>query len=373
MALSLIFRGIYSLEATLRRVTLRSARDGSRRISRAFKMRVALLEASHWHVPLYLAALERPGVEVVAVSDREAVKGPGIAERFSCAQYQSYQDLLKRTKIDFAFVFGRHVEMPTIGGALIDRKIPFAIEKPCGTTASSVATLRARAESAGVYVAVPFIFRVSELINAIRKAEGTLPTRLHHASFRFIVGPPSRYIASGSAWMLDPSQAGGGCTINVGTHFIDMFRMLTGNDVTTVAAVMNSRGHGGEVEDYSMLVMTASDGTVGTVETGYTFPSGKIEQREFSFALSSDANYYRSAPAGMLVSRRRDPDESRTTTVSVGLDTDPYYGVFVDRVLADVRAGVAPVAGLSEAEAVIRVLDAAYASARLGGRPQNVS
>ena len=121
-------------------------------------MRVALLEASHWHVPLYLAALERPGVEVVAVSDREAVKGPGIAERFGCPLYQSYQELLERTKIDFAFVFGRHVDMPVIGGALIDRNIPFAIEKPCGTTASSVATLRARAESAGLYVAVPFIF-----------------------------------------------------------------------------------------------------------------------------------------------------------------------------------------------------------------------
>jgi predicted dehydrogenase len=336
-------------------------------------MRVALLEASHWHVPLYLAALERPGVEVVAVSDREAVKGQGIAERFGCPLYQSYRELLERTKIDFAFVFGRHVDMPVIGGALIDRHIPFAIEKPCGTTATSVATLRARAESAGLYVAVPFIFRVSELVNAIRDAEGTLPTRLHHASFRFVVGPPSRYVASGSAWMLDPTQAGGGCTINVGTHFIDMFRMLTGEDVKTVAAVMNTRGHRGDIEDYSVLVMTAADGTVGTVETGYTFPSGKIEQREFSFAMSSDANYYRSSAAGMSVSRRRDPEDVRTTTVSVGLDTDPYYGTFVDRALADVRAGVPPVAGLGEAEAVMRVLDAAYASARLGGRPQNVS
>ena len=40
-------------------------------------MRVALLEVSHWHVPLYLDALEAPGIEVVAVSDAEHVEGRG--------------------------------------------------------------------------------------------------------------------------------------------------------------------------------------------------------------------------------------------------------------------------------------------------------
>ena len=38
-------------------------------------MRVAILEASHWHVPLYLEALETLGVEVVAVSDLEQNRG----------------------------------------------------------------------------------------------------------------------------------------------------------------------------------------------------------------------------------------------------------------------------------------------------------
>ena len=47
-------------------------------------MKVALLEASHWHVPLYLDALEAPGIEVVALSDAEQVKGEAIAARFGC-------------------------------------------------------------------------------------------------------------------------------------------------------------------------------------------------------------------------------------------------------------------------------------------------
>lgn len=36
-------------------------------------MKVALLEASHRHIPLYLDPLDAKGIEVVAVSDAEHV------------------------------------------------------------------------------------------------------------------------------------------------------------------------------------------------------------------------------------------------------------------------------------------------------------
>ncbi|MGF6509431.1 Gfo/Idh/MocA family oxidoreductase [Paraburkholderia sp. 32] len=101
-------------------------------------MKVALLEASHWHVPLYLDALEAPGIQVVAVSDAEQVKGQAIAARFRSTLYSSAYELLEREDVDFAFVFGRHSEMPTLAEAVIERKIPFALEKPCGVNMSQV-------------------------------------------------------------------------------------------------------------------------------------------------------------------------------------------------------------------------------------------
>lgn len=337
------------------------------------RMKVALLEASHWHVPLYLDALERNGAQVVGVSDRENSKGAQIAARFGCPLYESYSELLDRTSIDFAFAFGRHVDMPQIGKALIERRIPFAIEKPCGTSAAQVAELRANADAANLYVAVPFILRVGDLVRALRDSEGALPTRIHHASFRFVVGPLSRYVHSGSPWMLDPGQSGGGCTINVATHFVDLFRLVTGQEIKTVSATMSSRDPGGALEDFSAIVMTAADGAVGVIETGYTFPSDKVEQREFSFALSSETSYYRSGPDALRVTRRAELESTRVTTIPVGLDTDPCYGFFVERVLAEAKNGEHPIAGLREAEEVMRVLDAAYASARVGGAVQTLN
>ena len=173
-------------------------------------MKVALLEASHWHVPLYLDPLQARGVDVVAVSDMEHVKGPEVAACFDCKLYASSHDLIDRETIDFAFVFGRHAEMPKLAEALIARRIPFALEKPCGVSMAQVTHLRRLAEAASVYCAVPFIFRISDLLAALEGVETKIPSDFNFMSFRFIVGPPGRYEAAGSGWALDPRLSGGG-------------------------------------------------------------------------------------------------------------------------------------------------------------------
>ncbi|HEV8260325.1 MAG TPA: Gfo/Idh/MocA family oxidoreductase [Burkholderiales bacterium] len=334
-------------------------------------MKIALIEASHWHIPLYLPPLEAADIEVVAISDKENSKGKEIAARFNCRLYDSYEQLLDREQVDFVFAFGRHAEMPRIGEALVRRKIPFALEKPCGIRADDVTRLRQQAEAAGLYVAVPFIFRISDLFAAVKDIEGQIPTDFNHLQFRFIVGQPSRYVAAGAPWMLDPAIAGGGSTINVATHFLDLFRFFTGKEVATVSALMHSRTHGGAIEDYSVVTLATQDGVIGVIESGYSFPSTPDEQREFSFTLGSSRNYFRSG-ADRIEYRDRSDLPAGTRSRSIRLNTDVYYPIFVKQVLAEYRAGKAPVAGLRDAEAVMRIMDAAYASARQGGAPQKI-
>ena len=334
-------------------------------------MKVALLEASHWHVPLYLDALEAKGIEVVAVSDPEHVKGQAIAARFGSSLYSSSYELLDREQIDFAFAFGRHSEMPALAEALIARKIPFALEKPCGVSMAQVSRLRKLADEGKVYCAVPFIFRMSDLLSAIESIEGGIPSKFNYMSIRFIVGAPDRYAAAGAGWALDPAFSGGGSTINVATHFIDLFRLVTGKEVVRVLAIMNSRTHKGAVEDYSLLTMQTDDGVTGLVETGYSFPSTADEQREFSFTFSSDRMYAKSGPDRIEIRDRNDP-AAGTRSLRLRLETDVYYPLFVKRVLAEYHTGVKPIASLRDAEAMMQVMDAAYASARLGGAPQTL-
>lgn len=334
-------------------------------------MKVAILEANHWHVPLYLDPLETNGIEVVAVSDSENVRGQAIAARFNSRLYASSRELLDNETIDFAFAFGRHSEMPALAEELIARKIPFALEKPCGINLSQVARLRKLAEEANVYCAVPFIFRISDLLSAIKGIEGSIPSNFNYMSVRFVVGPPDRYTSAGCGWAIDPKFSGGGSTINVATHFIDFFRLITGKEVVRVSAIMNSRTHHGDVEDYSLLTMQTEDGVTGLVETGYSFPSTTDEQREFSFTFSSDRMYAKSGPDRIEIRDRKDLDGG-TRSLRLRLETDVYYPLFVKQVLAECRTGVKPIASLRDAEAVMQVMDAAYASARQGGAPQTL-
>ena len=334
-------------------------------------MKVALLEVSHWHVPLYLAALESPGIEVVAVSDAEHVKGEDIAGRFGCKLYSSGYELLEHEEVDFAFVFGRHSEMPALAEAVIARNIPFALEKPCGVNMSQVTRLRTLTEEANLYCAVPLIFRMSELLSSLQDAEGRIPSDFNFMSFRFVVGPPSRYEAAGAGWALDPLYSGGGSTINVATHFIDLFRLLTGKEIARVSATMNSRTHRGAVEDYSLLTMQTEDGVIGLVETGYSFPSTPDEQREFSFTLASDRMYAKSGPDRIEI-RNRNNLAAGTRSRRVQLETDIYYPLFVNRVLSECNSGAKPIASLRDAELMMQVMDAAYASARQGGALQTL-
>jgi predicted dehydrogenase len=329
-------------------------------------LKIAILESSHWHAPLYFPGLVRDDVAVVAVSDASNFNGNKVAERFGAKYYSSYEDLLDGEKVDLAFAFGSHAQMPQIAENLIKRGIPFSLEKPCGMNANDVERLRDLASAHSVYVAVPLIFRLSDLLGELRRLEASGRISFNHLSFRFIAGLLSRYPRSGSPWMLDRNLAGGGCTINLAVHFIDLLTLLTGERIVSVASMMSNKCSGEDVEDYSLLALTTQSGTVATIETGYTFPSDAKEQRDFSFSISSNQYYIKSCKDAFQL-RDHNNIEKGTQTRAVRLETDEYYPIFVEHVISSIKNSEPPIAGLDDVLSVMRVVDAAYQSAQNDG------
>ena len=325
-------------------------------------IRIAIIEANHWHAPLYLDAFKSPGIEVVAVSDAENGLGRRMAEQLGCRHYASYEELLRKEVVDFAFAFGRPVDMPRIGHALIEARIPHVIEKPCGIHLDAVRKLRQAAQAANLYVAVPFIFRVSPLLALIQSLEHTNPIDIQHLSFRFIAGPPSRYTTIGCGWMLDPAISGGGPTINLAIHFVDLIHCLTGEPIVRVGATMSSLAHGGQIEDFAALTVGTAKGVVGQIEAGYTFPSTADEQREFSFSIRSRQHYLRSIDDGVAIRRVAAPENGTELRV-IETNTDVLYPAFSLNALGEWQAGRTASSGLREAEAAMAVVEAAYRSA----------
>lgn len=331
-------------------------------------MRLALIEANHWHVPLYLDAIERSGARLVATCDSTGQTGTEFTRRFGSRSYPDLASLLSSEKLDYAFVFGRHLDMPSLADQMIAQRIPFMLEKPCGVRSSEVVRIARAAEAAGLHVAIPFIFRLSDLGRALLEGHAAAPSGIDHASFRFLAGPPQRYLKAGVPWMLDEPVSGGGPLINVGIHFVDLFRQLARDEIVSVSAEKTQHINGLSIEDFIAVRMSTRSGRIGTLECGYTFPSEPACQRELTVSVRSPCGIHYSAGEGLAFRTWRD-GIIQASTASLRLETDIYYADVVEQCLATATSGEPPFAGLEDVAAAMRIIEAAYASANRSGAP----
>ena len=325
-------------------------------------MRIVFIGVSHWHAPLYYGPAARlAGVEIVGVSDGDAVVAERVGRELETPSFLDYRELLEAVRPDFAFAFGRHCDLPAIALALVDAGLPFLVEKPAGLDAAQVQSIRDRARAKGLHAGTGFNFRVSDFVRKVQAVIGD--DSATHVSFRYIGGSPDRYRQAGCAWMLDPAQSGGGSTINLGVHFFDLFRLFSRGEPTEAAALMGNHTWGLPVEDYSAVVLR-SERCVGTVETGYTYPAptGVFDLR---FSLRT-ARHYVVARSDDVVEIRR-VDDGGVERFATPTSNAFWYPAFVAESLDRFARGLAPVADLDALAAAMKLVDAAYASDRVGG------
>ncbi len=324
-------------------------------------VRVAFFGVSHWHAPLYYrpaAALAH--VEIVGVSDADPSVAERVGHELGVPASVEPEQLLDR-RPEFAFAFGPHADMPALGNLLVDAGIPCVIEKPAGRTAADVEALRDRARDRGVHVGTGFNFRVSDWFQRLRQLTADDPATV--ARFSFISGPPERYRQLGCDWMLDAARSGGGCTINLAGHLIDLFRVFTASEPTLQSALMSNVSWREPIEDYSAIALR-SQRAVGMVETGYGFPAelGGFDQL-FSLRTAHAYVVVRSNDVIEITDARTfETEVLRTPTGNFR-----WYPAFVAESIDRFQKGQPPVADLDDLLVAMRVIDAAYAAS--GWRP----
>ncbi len=320
-------------------------------------MRIAILEISHWHVPLYLPAFTALGITPVAVSDEQ----PGYAERFAaqfsgCTPYVDYVELLDREKPDFVFSFGRYRLQPEIATNLLERRTPFVIEKPLGADASQFERLIALAKQNDVFVALPLTNRAAPFSQAVKEMrdDGRLG-QICHAHFRYAGGPVQRYVDSGCPWMLDAAESGGGALRNLGVHYADLFAWFTGSECVQVGSAHLQRITPGiPVEEYANVTFLGDDDAFANVEIAYTYPA---DAADVVWNVSDGKTYvtYRDGQTRIIT---EDGVEERGGHSVPGL-----YQDFVKDTLQAYREGRPPLATLEDMHRAMALVDACYAKA----------
>ena len=154
-----------------------------------------------------------------------------------------------------------------------------------------------------------------------------------------------------------------GCTINVGVHLVDMFRIFSLRMPREVISLMGNFTWNLPIEDYSSMILR-SPKSVCTIEAGYTHPAPYITfDARFSLRIS---RHYIVARNDDTVEIHRGCDGHMEQCATQVVNA-PWYPVFVSESIDRFAKGQAPVADLNDLVEVMKVIDAAYASDRAGG------
>jgi predicted dehydrogenase len=314
------------------------------------KLKISFCGVSHWHVPLYMQAVSTEKLNVISVSD----SNPDILGKYvrdlDCKGYDTYINLLDAEKPDFVFAFGKHSEMTEIATQLISRKISFAIEKPLGLNSGEVATVKKRVDKEGLFCAVPFIWRYCDIVKHFKTEISK--EKIMHMSFKFIAGPPSRYMAT-SDWMLKAKSAGSGCMTNLGVHFIDLALLLSNSQSANVLASSFHYSYGYDIEDYAVALLKLDNGATLEIETGYAYPMDVENKRDNLWTIVTNKGYY-SLGVGFFEKRNVDRGIEK---ISLDTDSDAYYPVFVRETLNEFINKKTPTANQNHIYRVRKILD----------------
>jgi predicted dehydrogenase len=325
-------------------------------------IRVTAIEVSHWHAlndAAYLRHLiAMSDVELVAVQDSDvALVKKCAAEVGNPTTYTDYRKMLSATRPDFVVALGRHSQMAAIANDLLDAGYPFLMEKPMGISAAQLEPVAAKAAQRKAYVAVPLAQRYGAFAKRAREllAEKRFGP-LSHIYVRINRPAPPRYPAWDCAWMLDPAESGGGALRNLGSHGLDMFLHLTGEEAQVTGVQLSQRAHNCPVEDYASVMLRSASGILGTVEVGNVFPRDgtdgewKIAGRDAILTMKDNVVKLATAKGDEILP---------------GSDTTGPYFTTVRDALDHWKGGKAPPIGVQDCLRAVRLIDQAYALAKM--------
>jgi predicted dehydrogenase len=322
-------------------------------VSRA---RTIVVGASHWHVPLYAAAIAEVH-RVIGLSDEDPARVAELGQLWDAPVEGDWRHLLRLPDVELAYVFAPHDQMAEICLALVERRIPFVVEKPLGVSLEQLQQVRRAAAEAQVPATVPLIQREGPADSWLAKAGRPVYERLS-----FIAGPPERYERTGSGWMLDPERAGGGCLANLGPHFVDLFLQRSAHTTADVEGRLSSSLHSRPVEDHATLLLSTQDGREAVVEVGYAFPLSELK-RYCSYSSAGESGFASIDTDGRATFTALDGHTQRAV---LDVDSDPLYDPFVRQVASTLSEGFRGLPTLAELEDAMSIIWSVYEAHRGG-------
>jgi predicted dehydrogenase len=337
---------------------------------------VGFLGLRHLHPRNYMPLFQSmPDVTVAAVAEQDDQVCERFVNDFSLRGYSNWRGLIEREKLDLAVIFLPHADCPEAAVECARRGIHILVEKPMAACASGLREMIDAAHEAGVIISTPYVWRYHPIAIEMKKLLGQGVTgRILSCEGRCAAGRISRYTEGHAGWMLEKARSGGGSMINLGVHWIDLFRWLL-EDVVVEAIGKTVRANPQyDIEDNSFAILTFSRGPVLALDISYTVPDSYPAGRDLYLALRGTKGVLSWSPSFEGTKERLfvcSDATGESRNIEFDLPQHPgYAGImgqrFINEFVQSIREGRPPAITGQDGLKALEVVEAIYQSAESG-------
>ena len=296
---------------------------------------------------------------LVSCADIRRESAVRVAAESAAQVSEDWRDVANHPDVSLVIVATTNQLLSQITKACLQAGKHVLVEKPAGISVAELEELCALERESGRLVRVGFNHRYHP---ALLKAKELLDAGAL-GKMMFVRG---RYGHGGRVgydreWRADPSVSGGGELIDQGVHLIDLARLFLG-DIATTRGQAKTYFWDMPVDDNAFLLLTAERG-----ETAFLHVSCSEWKNLFSFEIyGHNAKLHVEGLGGSYGTERlayyrmlpeMGPPE---TTIWEYPRGDQSWGLELEEFLQDIERGRPPAAGLGDALAAMRVVEAVY-------------
>ena len=338
---------------------------------------VGFLGLSHLHPRSYMPLFQAiPDATVIAAADANPSVLKNFTKDFPVHGYIDWRDLIEREPLDLAVIFLPHADCPEATIACVQRGVHVLVEKPMAASVEGARRMVAAADEAGVILSTPYVWRYHPVAREMKKliAHG-ITGRIVGCEGRCAAGGLSRYTQAHAGWMLEKARSGGGPMLNLGVHWIDLYRWLLADEVVEAIGKNASINAQYDVEDNSFALLTFSRGTVLALDISYTVPESYPFGRDLYLALRGASGVLSWSPSFegvkeslFVCGNAGEFSQASNQHVDFELPQLPgYAGVmghhFLTDFMASIRSGKPPAITGHDGLRALEVVEAIYQSA----------
>jgi len=190
------------------------------------------------------------GATLVALCRRDRAEGEALAARHRCAFHARWEALVEDPRVDAVVTVVPPVLNAAIAEAACRAGKHLLIEKPLAASREAARRIARAVEESGVRAMVAQTLRFDATVAAVRAHIDAIGP-LHAVTL------VQRFEPVALAWLDRLAESGGGALLHTGVHSIDLLRVLTGAEVSSVSCV-TTRVLTRETEDNFVLQATLS-------------------------------------------------------------------------------------------------------------------